>query len=68
MGGPDLRLVRGEGHATADEFRAAHAHAWDDVLPAHFLSLRDDTALVVELFELVEGGAPPARVAARSPA
>jgi uncharacterized protein YhfF len=64
-GSPDPRLVRGEGHATADEFRAAHAHVWDDVLAERGLALRDDTALLVEAFELVGEGPPPPRVAAR---
>ena len=53
-GAPDPRLVRGEVHATADEFRAAHAHVWDDILAAHGLTLTDDLPLLVELFELVD--------------
>ncbi len=47
-GAPDIRLVRGEGYATADEFRRAHDGVWDDQLSS---PLVPSSVLVVEYFE-----------------
>jgi uncharacterized protein YhfF len=53
-GAPDPRLVAGEVCADAAEFRRGHEHVWDDLFAKEGSSLRDDTVLVVELFELAE--------------
>ena len=53
-GKPDPRLVAGEVCADAAEFRRGHAHVWDDMFEKAGSALRDETVLLVELFELVE--------------
>ena len=54
-GEPDPRLVAGEVCADAAEFRRGHEHVWDDLFEKAGSSLRDETVLIAELFELVEG-------------
>ena len=50
FGTPDLRLVRGEGDGDdVSKFQENHRLAWKDIRT----DLKDDTILVVELFELV---------------
>ncbi|BAB04617.1 hypothetical protein P4637_15410 [Halalkalibacterium halodurans] len=52
FGNPDLRLVRGEGNGdNVSKFQEDHRIAWKDI----GVDLRDDTVLIVELFELVDG-------------
>jgi uncharacterized protein YhfF len=56
-GAPDPRLVAGEGFATLDAWRAAMSAAWRGALVEHGVSLRDDSPLLAELFELVDDDA-----------
>lgn len=50
FGTPDLRLVRGEGDGDdVSKFQEAHRLAWKDIST----ELKDDTILIVELFELL---------------
>ncbi|MGE7603452.1 hypothetical protein ACQKL5_13330 [Peribacillus sp. NPDC097675] len=50
FGTPDLRLVRGEGNGDdVSKFQEDHRLAWKDIRT----DLKDDTILIVELFELV---------------
>ena len=50
FGTPDLRLVRGEGDGDdVSKFQEDHRLAWKDIST----ELKDDTLLIVELFELV---------------
>ena len=50
FGTPDLRLVRGEGDGDdVSKFQENHRLAWKDINT----DLKDDTILIVELFELV---------------
>src|SRR5262245_6181284 len=58
-GDPDPRVVRGEGFETADAWRAAMSAAWRDLVAAGAFELRDDTRMLVELFEVVEGATSP---------
>ena len=58
FGKPDPRLVFGEACASAEEFRQAHEHVWDDLFAKAASSLRDDTVLIAELFELAPGVTP----------
>jgi len=51
-GAPDPRLVRREGFASVDEWRAAMSDAWRDILREKRLTLRDDSPMLAELFEL----------------
>lgn len=51
-GDPDPRLVRGEGFATADEWRTAMQTAWRDVLAERGVTLEPGSVLVAEYFEL----------------
>ncbi|RUT46455.1 hypothetical protein EJP82_11420 [Paenibacillus anaericanus] len=50
FGNPDLRLVRGEGDGDdVNKFQEDHRLAWKDIN----VELKDETVLIVELFELV---------------
>ena len=53
-GKPDPRLVAGEVCADAAEFQREHAHVWDDLFEKAGSSLRDETVLIAEIFELVQ--------------
>lgn len=56
FGDPDPRLVRGEGNGEdAEAFKREHREVWADEMEAEGTPLTDDTVLVVEEFELVEG-------------
>jgi uncharacterized protein YhfF len=57
-GDPDPRLVAGEVCAAAAEFQRGHAHVWDDLFVKAGTSLRDETILLAELFELVAAAKP----------
>ncbi|WP_423802950.1 hypothetical protein [Paenibacillus dendrobii] len=51
FGNPDLRLVQGEGNGNnIGQFQDDHRLAWKDLE----IILKDDTVLIVELFELVK--------------
>ncbi len=52
FGTPDPRLIHGEGCLTADEFRRAHLHVWDEFLEEAGEKLSDHTVLVAEIFKL----------------
>src|SRR5262245_54474557 len=58
-GDPDPRVVRGEGFETAEAWRAEMSAAWRDLVAAGAFELRDDTRMLVELFEVVEGATSP---------
>lgn len=50
FGNPDMRLVQGEGNGrNIVKFQEDHRLAWKDIST----ELKDDTILIVELFELV---------------
>ncbi len=52
FGNPDMRLVRGEGDGNdVRAFQEDHRRAWHETMQD--AELKDDTVLVVELFELV---------------
>jgi uncharacterized protein YhfF len=52
-GAPDPRVVRGEGFTDDDAWRTAMANAWSNLVAGGRLTLRDDSVLLAELFELV---------------
>jgi uncharacterized protein YhfF len=55
FGNPDPRLVRGEGDGEdSEKFRRDHQKDWQSWLEAEGYSLTDETALVTEVFELIE--------------
>ena len=52
FGNPDLRLVRGEGNGEdIKTFQEEHKAAWQNI----GIELKEETVLVVELFELADG-------------
>ena len=56
FGNPDLRLVRGEGNGEdVKAFQQDHQRDWKSWLEAEGYSLTDETLLVVEVFERIEG-------------
>ena len=56
FGDPDPRLVRGEGDGDdVAKFQHDHRAAWGEWLAAAGHPLTDETVLIAELFELVEG-------------
>ena len=57
-GSPDPRLIIGEVCVDADEFRQGHEHVWDDLFEKAGSSLKDETVLLVELFELIKANPP----------
>lgn len=60
-GAPDPRLVRGEGFASVDDWRAAMSAAWRGALARTGIVLSDDSPLLAELFELADDDADPSR-------
>lgn len=60
FGHPDLRLVRGEGDGDdVEKFKLDHVGVWTDEMAAVGHPLTDETVLIVEEFELVEGAEKP---------
>ena len=56
FGHPDPRLVRGEGDGdNIEKFKQDHIGVWADMMAAAGHPLTDETVLIVEKFELVEG-------------
>lgn len=54
FGDPDLRLIRGEGDGNnVSKFKEDHRLAWRGDIENGRIELKDETILVVELFELV---------------
>ncbi|WP_373323219.1 ASCH domain-containing protein [Alkalihalobacterium chitinilyticum] len=52
FGDPDLRLIQGEGYGeNVETFQETHKAAWQNI----GIELKEETVLVVELFELVDG-------------
>jgi len=59
FGQPDPRLARGEGNGEdVEAFKRDHHESWDAWLATLGRTLTDETVLVVEEFELVEGTGP----------
>jgi uncharacterized protein YhfF len=60
FGSPDPRLVRGEGDGEdVEQFKHEHRSVWADELAAKGHPLTDETVLIVEEFELIEGAEKP---------
>ncbi len=60
FGHPDPRLVRGEGDGEGvEKFKHDHMGVWADEMAAAGHPLTDQTVLIVEEFELVEGAKKP---------
>jgi len=60
FGSPDPRLVRGEGDGEdVEQFKHDHRSVWANELAAKGHPLTDETVLIVEEFELVEGTEKP---------
>jgi uncharacterized protein YhfF len=53
-GAPDPRLVRGEGFASVEDWRAAMSNAWRGALERSGIVLTGDAPILAELFELVD--------------